>query len=215
MDNSQSPSTTSGAYDLEGVIWHQHSNKLMKAILELWKKEEQPVVDIGCGHNFYVSVFKYAGYAAVGVDLVDLGSKHFFKVDITKPFLIDITLPSTYIYKYEFAISYYRGSSKPWRHNVLSLEVGEHIPSDKSDIYLDNITNIANGGDVIMSWAVPDQPGHGHINGHTNEWVRERMAERGYSFDNNRTAFLRGAVQDCHCTWFRNTLMYFHYVEEA
>lgn len=204
-----------GAYDLEGVIWHQHSNKLMKAILELWKKEDLPVVDIGCGHNFYVSVFKYAGYAAVGVDLVDLGSKHFFKVDITRPFLIDVTYPSTYIYKDEIAISHYQGSTKTWKHNVLSLEVGEHIPSEKSDIYIDNIVAIANGGDVILSWAMPGQAGHGHINCQTNEWVRERMAERGYSLDANRTAFLRGSVDGCHCSWFLNTLMYFHYIEEA
>ena len=64
--------TENGAYDLEGVIWHTHSNRLMVKILELWTDKTVPVVDLGCGHNFYCSVLSYAGYNAVGVDGVKL-----------------------------------------------------------------------------------------------------------------------------------------------
>jgi hypothetical protein len=60
-----------------------------------------------------------------------------------------------------------------------------------------------------MSWAVPGQAGIGHINCRSNEWVIEQMAKRGYRFNEERTASLREAVKNCHCSWFRNTLMYF------
>jgi hypothetical protein len=174
-----------GSYDNDGVIWHQHSNHLMLKILEFFPKSFE-VLDLGCGHNFYVTVLRYCGYTANGMDAVDLGSNYFYKQDLTKP------LPT------EFTGRYY---------NVISLEVGEHIPAEYEDAYLNNITCL--GGDVIMSWAVPGQAGIGHINCRSNEWVIEQMAKRGYRFNEERTASLREAVKNCHCSWFRNTLMYF------
>lgn len=173
-----------GGYDLEGVLWHQHSNKLMKKILELWTDKNVSVVDLGCGHNFYVTVLNYAGYKATGIDIVDLGSKHFVKHDITTPIILKVH----------------------WQ-NVISLEVGEHIPADKANVYLDNVC--AFGGDVIMSWAVPGQAGVGHINCQSNDWVVAEMSKRGYNLYPLKTAVLREAVRGCHCTWFWNTLMYF------
>ena len=179
--------TNNGGYDAEGVIWHQHSNQLLKMILEYFKKDI-PVMDLGCGHNFYVSVMKYLGYEAWGTDLVDLGSRYFIPGDLTLP------RPEN--------------SVDVEKINVLSLEVGEHIPAEKSKIYLDNLVSFG-GGDIIMSWAVPGQRGVGHINCQTNEWVIEQMAERGYKLNEGRTSNLRESVKGCHCSWFRNTLMYF------
>jgi hypothetical protein len=175
--------TNNGGYDLEGVIWHQHSNQLMKKILEYFSKYI-PVVDIGCGHNFYVSVLNHAGYTAMGCDLVDLGSKHFLLQDVTKP----LPDPNSIV-------------------NVISLEVGEHLPIELSEGYLNNLTKFK--GNVIMSWAIPGQEGIGHINCQPNEWVIDQMLKRGYKIDQQKTNSLREAVINCHCSWFRNTLMYF------
>ncbi len=179
-----------GAYDLEGVIWHQHSNKLMVQIMKLWPDKKKPVRDLGCGHNFYMTVLNYAGYEdATGYDMVDLGSRFFQKKDVS-----DV---------YEFQI-------KDVQTNVLSLEVGEHIPFQKSLEYLTNVIRVANGGDVILSWAIPGQSGYGHVNCKSNAWVLTEMKLRGYSFDAEKTLDLRLAVQKCHCSWFRDTLMYFY-----
>lgn len=172
-----------GGYDAEGVIWHQHSNKLMLKILEMFDKDV-PVIDVGCGHNWYVSVLKHLGYQAIGFDLVDLGSKYFGVWDVTKP-IPDLAVKT----------------------NILSLEVGEHIPEDLSAGYLDNLTQFK--GDVIMSWALPGQAGIGHINCQPNEWVQQQMKSRGYVLDHILTDQLRKAVDGCHCSWFKNTLMYF------
>lgn len=181
-----------GAYDLEGVIWHQHSNRLMKAILELWDTGTE-IVDLGCGHNFYVSVLKYAGYHAVGVDMVDLGSKHFILEDVTLP-----NLRETLWDQLKLVLG---------RKNVLSLEVGEHIPHAMADTYLDNLTDF--GGDVLMSWALPGQAGVGHINCQSLHWVMEKMNARGYEIDWQTSHNLRQAVVGDHCSWFQHTLMYF------
>jgi len=178
--------TDNGGYDLEGVIWHQHSNKLMKAMLELWPEKDKAIIDIGCGHNFYASVFRYAGYFADGVDSVQLKGVDYCR-DITKNLAQEI----------------------PWHKysRVISLEVGEHIPDNLADAYLGNITSF--GDDIIMSWAVPGQAGVGHINCRPYEWVTSKMFDRGFIIDADRTAFLRNAVSGCHCSWFQNTLMYF------
>ena len=138
---------TNGGYDLEGVIWHQHSNHLMKKILEYFPKDI-PVKDLGCGHNFYVSVLNYAGYKATGYDVVDLGSLYYVFGDLTRSMKWD----------------YEEGDGKS---NVISLEVGEHIPIESTDIYLENITRYK--GDIIMSWAIPGQAGIGHINCQSND----------------------------------------------
>ncbi len=176
-----------GAYDLEGVIWHQHSNKLMVEILKLWPDKEIPVLDIGCGHNFYVGVLNYAGYKAEGVGGEDLGSQYFYKKDVTTPLR-------------PF------GNPGPLRH-VLSFEVGEHIPADLDDGYLDNLARF--GGDVLMSWAVPGQAGIGHINCKSNDWVIAQMEKRGLKYQHEKSMQLRSSIAGCHCTWFQNTLMYF------
>ena len=174
-----------GGYDAEGVIWHQHSNNLMKKIIEYFDKNTD-VIDIGCGHNFYVSVLRYLGYHANGIDLVDLGSRYFYKADITN------SLQKTMFSE---------------KCNIISLEVGEHIPNELCEKYLDNITKFK--GDIIMSWAVPGQAGIGHINCQSNEWVIDQLSKRGYRIDKAKTDSLRSSVESCHCSWFRNTLMYF------
>lgn len=181
-----------GGYDLEGVIWHQHSNRLMAKIIELWPDTSVSIADLGCGHNFYCSVLNYANYDAWGFDMVDLGSLYFSVADITKP----IENKPAFLEAF---------SHKPT--NVISLEVGEHIPLEKSDGYLDNVCSF--GGDVIMSWAVKGQAGVGHINCQSNDWVIDKMAERGYLIDFKKTEELRNAVYACHCSWFTHTLMYF------
>jgi hypothetical protein len=188
-----------GGYDLQGVIWHQHSSRLLIKIMEYFPKDV-PVIDIGCGHNFYVSVLKYAGYSAVGCDLVDLGSKYFFVTDVTKTIQIGQALLNCKDYKKDALIPYEK-------MNVLSLEVGEHLPSELSSSYLDNLTKF--GGDVIMSWAVEGQAGIGHINCRNNDWVIEQMGKRGYNIDLGKSNSLRDAVADCPCNWFRNTLSFF------
>lgn len=177
--------TNNGGYQLQDIVWHQHSNILMVEILKLFPKHI-PISDLGCGHNWYVGVLAAFGYKAFGIDIIDINqSQLFFKRDITE--LWDLS------------------NIKPT--NVISLEVGEHIPFKLSHTYLDNLCK--HKGEILLSWAIPGQPGIGHINCQTNDWVCTEMLKRGYMIDDEITMRLRDAVKTCHCSWFQNTLMYF------
>ena len=62
---------------------------------------------------------------------------------------------------------------------VQSLEVAEHLPGDKADLFVDNL---ARHGDVILfSAAVPHQGGEHHVNEQPPEYWRSKFAARGYA----------------------------------
>lgn len=99
--------------------------------------------------------------------------------------------------------------TKPLRYSadwVLSLEVGEHIPQKHESQYLDNVANNARVG-VVLSWAWPGQPGHGHVNTKTGKEVMALMAERGFDYDEEWTLRLRWAVKTLK--YLKGTLLVF------
>lgn len=61
---------------------------------------------------------------------------------------------------------------------VQTLEVAEHLPADKAELFVDNLTR---HGDVILfSAAVPHQGGEHHVNEQPPEYWRRKFAGRGY-----------------------------------
>ena len=60
---------------------------------------------------------------------------------------------------------------------------------------------------VILSWALPGQAGHGHVNCQPNEWVISKMDALGYDYDAERAKAGRDVAQ---LPWFKNTFMVFH-----
>nr|XP_045598255.1 uncharacterized protein LOC123758114 isoform X1 [Procambarus clarkii] len=91
---------------------------------------------------------------------------------------------------------------------VMSLEVGEHIPESGEKNFLDNLVKHACVG-VVLSWAVPGQGGHSHVNCRSNDYVRKEMAARGLESDKLAEVKLRKNVDQL--TYFMNTLMVFRY----
>lgn len=196
---------TNGGYQNEDVVWHQHSNLLMLKMLELWPDKNIPIIDLGCGHNWYASVLNHLGYKAIGVDGVLLKGVDYC-MDITKTHLTKLQSEKTAYSFREYLIQILPNDLRD-KINIISLEVGEHIPTELSEGYFKNLTSF--GGDIIISWAIPGQAGIGHINCQPNEWVQIEMFKRGYLFNHSYTLELREAVKNCHCNWFKNTIMYF------
>lgn len=142
------------------------------------------VFDLGCGNGEYVRRMRSAGIDAVGFD----GNPTVFSDVISN---VDLTLP----FAAPFPADY-----------VLSLEVGEHIPQQFADNYIDNVCKNAKIG-IVLSWAVPGQGGRGHSNERPNNWVIAQMLNRGWNYDESAAMKLRSI---CQLPWFKNSLMFFN-----
>ena len=76
---------------------------------------------------------------------------------------------------------------------IISLEVAEHIPEKYEAVYLDNIFRLAKEG-IILSWAVPEKGGLGHINSKPIEYVYKVMRENGFQRDAGNTMKLQATA---------------------
>ncbi|KAJ3342670.1 hypothetical protein HDU93_001650 [Gonapodya sp. JEL0774] len=91
---------------------------------------------------------------------------------------------------------------------VMSLEVGEHIPPEKTDNFLDTLVRHSRTG-VIVSWGIPGQPGHAHINCRPNSEIIKLMADRGYIQDSWTREFQNHLRTTCSYFWLKETVMVF------
>jgi hypothetical protein len=89
--------------------------------------------------------------------------------------------------------------------NVLSLEVGEHIPQEFEGVFLDTLCRHCNSR-MVLSWALPEQRGTRHVNPRTNEWVIAELRKRGFMHDTNATDAFRAAAK---LPWFKHSIMAF------
>jgi len=62
---------------------------------------------------------------------------------------------------------------------VQSLEVAEHLPEGKAELFVDNL--IRHGDVILFSAAVPHQGGEHHVNEQPPEYWRRKFAARGYA----------------------------------
>jgi hypothetical protein len=88
---------------------------------------------------------------------------------------------------------------------VFCLEVGEHIPVQYEQTFIDNVCRAAKN-DIVLSWAIIGQGGDGHVNCRNNDYVINQMAIRGFTIDIGKSNQLRNCA---NLFWFKNTVMYF------
>ena len=89
---------------------------------------------------------------------------------------------------------------------IISLEVGEHIPSKFEGMYLRNLHR-HNCKGVILSWGVLGQGGENHVNTHSNEYITQVFDDLGYVRDLNLESKLRNT--DDNYYWFIQSTMVF------
>ncbi|CAJ1933007.1 unnamed protein product [Cylindrotheca closterium] len=89
---------------------------------------------------------------------------------------------------------------------MISLEVGEHIPSKYEGMFIRNLHRHNKKG-VVLSWAVLGQGGHSHVNNHSNEYVIQLFEGLGYTYDDGLTKKLRLPTQNRQ--WFTNSVFVF------
>jgi tryptophanyl-tRNA synthetase len=169
---------------MEEINTHEFDKTLCGAIIERYK-DTGTLVDIGCGNGAYVFNFSNSGIKCKGYDGSPLTEKITYGICEIKDFSTDVEIG-----KYDL---------------VLSLEVGEHIPSKYEQIFIDNICNAAKNL-IILSWAVEGQGGTGHFNERNNDYVIGEFAKRRFIFDNEQSSYLRIRSS---LPWFINTIMVF------
>jgi hypothetical protein len=151
--------------------------------------KETDIVDLGAGLGQYGVRFqqlgrkgKYLAYDGA-VNTEDFTNNFVSYADLTKPLKAE-------------------GS---W---VLSFEVGEHIPKQFQDMYVENLIKNAQEG-LVLSWAVVRQGGHGHVNERTNNDVIAQIESLGFQYDEESSQLLRNEVRDHGSKHLRNTTMLF------
>ena len=162
---------------------HCFDNKLADKLKEVFTSYS--VLDLGCGPGQYTKFFLDNNIESEGFD----GNPNTYTISEGLCNVADLTQIHDF-------------NQKDW---VLSLEVGEHIPKEYEHIFIQNLIKHAKQG-IILSWAVPGQPGDGHVNCQSNDYVISLMKENGFSLNTKTSLELREASE---LWWFKNTLMVF------
>lgn len=168
--------------------YHQSSPKLAAFMAaQLTVTSNRMIMDFGCGNAFYCAELANMGFNCLGIEGFKLNNFLHRDVeihDLTKPLELGC------------------------RGHVISLEVGEHLPKSAEQTFLDTITKHCEGL-LFMSWALPGQPGIGHINCQPQEYICDEICRRGFSFLPQMTIEARESHIDDNTDWFRRTLMIF------
>jgi len=174
----------------------RRSARAVAAIL-LAEMSIHSLLDIGAGHGAWAAEWLAAGVKDVLAvdgdyvrrDQLAVPAEHFRAHDLATP--LDL--------KRRFDL-------------VQSLEVAEHLPADRADLFVDNL--VAHGDVILFSAAVPHQGGEHHVNEQPPEYWRKKFAARGYRpFDFLRPRLAgRGEVMP----WYRhNSYLYANAAGEA
>jgi SAM-dependent methyltransferase len=170
-------------------LHHVHSQELSNWICEFLKDHKtKNLFDFGCGLGNYLKDLQYAGFQYLTGFEADPAVQKVFN-NIVKQ---DLTIPF---------------NLKPNKGNVISLEVGEHIPAEYMNIYLDNICNNCNNY-LITSWAIRGQAGFGHVNCLDNHEIIPLIESRDFKLMEKETEEIRN-INLSEAPWFKNTLLIF------
>ncbi len=147
------------------------------------------VVDVGCGLGSWLAVFREHGVSEVlGVD-GDWVDRGFLRMPLDSFLVHDLTTPLRIDKQFDL---------------VVSLEVGEHLPAESADTFVDSLTNL--GPAILFSSAVPFQGGTGHVNEQWPDYWVDRFSAHGYRVIDcvRRSVWTDERVEFCYA---QNTLV--------
>jgi cyclopropane fatty-acyl-phospholipid synthase-like methyltransferase len=171
----------------EASCQHIYDLSLGDSLVTFFKTENvKSVVDFGCGMGDYVKTFQENNINAFGFD----GNPNTPELTNNLCSVLDLSVPKQFEEPFDW---------------IMSLEVGEHLPSKFEDIFIHNMHNNNKYG-IVLSWAIKGQGGYGHFNEQNNDYIKSKICKLGYINDIESENKLR---QDSSLEWFKNTIMVF------
>ena len=146
-------------------IVREGSKESAKEIIPIVFEFIQPksVIDVGCGVGTWLSVFQAHGVEDVwGIDgdYVDKNT-----LEIPKEKFLTIDLKSPFKLNRQFDL-------------VVSLEVGEHLPQECAETFVESLTQLAPV--ILFSAAIPFQGGTDHVNEQWQDYWVKHFQNKGY-----------------------------------
>ncbi len=166
---------------------HFYDSNLGKCLTNFFKNENATnVVDFGCGMGDYVKTFRENNINARGFD----GNPNTPELTNNLCNVLDLSIPKQFDEPFDW---------------VMSLEVGEHLPQQYEDIFINNLHNNNKYG-IVLSWAIDGQGGTGHFNERNNDYIKSKICNLGYVNDTKTENKMRNSAS---LSWFKNTIMVF------
>ena len=171
----------------EAESQHIYDLPLSNALVEFFTQQNaKSIVDFGCGMGKYVAQFRERNLNANGYD----GNPNTPELTNSVCEVLDLSVKKLFDNPFDW---------------VMSLEVGEHLPCEFEDNFINNLHNNNESG-IILSWAIKGQGGHGHFNEQNNDYIKSKICKLGYLNDITAETKLR----ECSSLpWFKNTIMVF------
>lgn len=141
------------------------------------------VLDIGCGDGVALAQFlNFGATVAIGVD----------GMEVDNPL----------IFQHDFTTGPWERTSKRRFNLVWCCEFVEHVEQR----YIPNYLEAFKLGDmVLMTHAIPGQPGYHHVNCQTADYWTGVMAAAGFSLSDKLTALTRSLALQDSFTWSDDT----------
>lgn len=166
---------------------HCHDHFLSSVITKfLLIERAESIVDFGCGVGLYAQQFL----------------KHHIPTEAYdgNPLTPELTEGVGKIQ--DLSVPFDLGKQFDW---VMSLEVGEHLPKIYEQIFIENLIRHCRKG-IILSWAVKEQGGLGHVNMQDNAYIKEVFGSYGFVNDIAEENRFRNF---CSLPWFKKSIMIF------
>jgi len=176
-----------GFWESEIIESHFNDTSLCSVLVNFLKNNEvKKLLDLGCGNAFYVSEINKEGIECEAYD----GNP--YTPELTKGLgkVLDLSQNIDLGKTFDF---------------VLSLEVGEHIPKEFEEIFINNVIKHSHNY-ILLSWAILGQGGDGHVNEQPNDYIINKITSFGFKYQEEVSSHFRNSAQ---LSWFKNTLMLF------
>ena len=137
------------------------------------------VIDVGCGSGEYLEAMRSHGVQVHGIELAVAALAR------CKEKGLEVV-----------AIDLIREPSLPWQADVVySFEVAEHLPKSGARNFVRLVTSSAREH-VVMTAALPGQPGLGHVNCQPKSYWIDLFAEHGFAFDAAMTESWQNSLRE-------------------